>query len=171
MWEVLKHFASNFVRQKDFVNIVEVGTGVGYSTLWLAKGLIDSGAEGKIYTIESASRRAEIARYNLKKVTSIKGLERLTNYVKIIYGDALDVIPELNIDIDFAFMDGRKKEYLQYLELMLPRLKKGALVTAHNTISHRGRMEDFINEIMNPNEWNTVIIPIDAGLSLSIKKF
>lgn len=160
-----------YAEHRDFVYVLEVGTGVGYSMLWLVKGLIDSSTEGKIYSIENVLRRAEIAKYNLKKATNIEGLEKAKDYVKIIYGNALDIIPELNADVDFAFIDGTKEEYLQYLKLILPRLEQGALVTAHNTISYRKRMEGFINEIMNPNEWSTVIIPIDAGLSLSIKKF
>jgi len=160
-----------YAEHRNYVNVLEVGTGVGYSTLWLFKALIDTSTEGKIYTIENIAIRAGIAKENLRKAANIKGLEKAEDYVRIIYGDALDIIPKLNINIDFVFIDGTKREYLQYLKLMLPRLRQGALVTAHNTISHRESMEDFIDEIMKPDKWSTVIIPIDAGLSLSIKKF
>jgi predicted O-methyltransferase YrrM len=103
--------------------VVEVGTGVGYSTFWLAKGLIDSETPGKVYTIENVSKRIEITRYNLKKMANIKGLEKMMNYVELIFGDALEVLPKLHIEIDFTFIDGRKEEYFNYLKLMVPQLK------------------------------------------------
>lgn len=162
-----------YAQPRDFVNVVEVGTGVGYSALWLAKGLIDGNGAGKVYTIERNSERAEAAKSNLKKASKIEGLERITDCIEIIYGNAIDQIDKLDVEIDFAFIDGAKDEYVMYLTSMFPKLKAGSVVTAHNTISHRGRMEDFVNEIMNPEKWSTVILPIDAGrgLSVSVKGF
>jgi predicted O-methyltransferase YrrM len=104
-----------YAQHLDFVNVVEVGTGVGYSTFWLAKGLIDSETPGIVYTIENVSERVEMTRYNLKKMANIKGLEKIMDYVELIFGDALEVIPKLDMRIDFTFIDGRKEEYLNYL--------------------------------------------------------
>lgn len=167
----LKILLRTCAQPRDFVSVLEVGTGVGYSTLWLVKGLIDSGTEGKIYTIEMKSERAEKARFNLRKAARIKGLEKAADYADVIHGNALDIIPEIDSEIDFVFIDGLKEEYLHYLEFMVPRLKHGALITADNVASHKSRMEDFLQEISNHEKWDTMIIPIDAGISLSIKKF
>ena len=167
----LKILLQIYAQPKDFVNVVEVGTGVGYSALWLAKGLIDASGAGKVFTIEKNSRRAEAAESNLKKASKIEGLERITDYIEIIYGDATNQIDRLDVEVDFAFIDGAKDEYLKYLTSIFPKLEVRGIVTAHNTISHRERMEDFINEITNPEKWSTVILPIDAGLSVSVKGF
>lgn len=170
--EFLSILLQIYSRPRDFVNVVEVGTGVGYSALWLVKGLIDGTGVGKVYTIERNLRTAEAAKSNLKKASKVEGLERTTDCVEIIHGDAIEQIARLDVEIDFAFIDGAKDEYLKYLDSMFPKLKAGSMVTAHNTISHSGRMEDFINEIMNPERWSTVILPIDAGrgLSVSVKR-
>ena len=169
--KLLNILVRTYAQNRDFVNVLEVGTGVGYSTLWMVKGLIDSGIDGKVYTIESHYERAETTKYQIKKATGVKGLERIRDYVDIIYGNALETIPKLDLDIDFAFIDGVKEEYVKYLESMAARLKRGAMVTAHNVISHQSRMKDFLKEIMNDKKWSSVVVPIDAGLSLSIKKF
>jgi len=169
--EFLSILLQIYAQPADSVNVVEVGTGVGYSALWLAKGLIDGSGVGKVYTIERNLRRAEAAKSNLKKASKIEGLERITDHVEIIYGNAIDQIVKLDVEMDFAFIDGAKDEYLKYLTSMFPKLKVRSIVTAHNTISHHGRMEDFINEITNPEKWSTVILPIDAGLSVSVKGF
>lgn len=169
--KLLNILVRTYAQNGDFVNVLEVGTGVGYSTLWMVKGLIDSGIDGKVYTIESHYERVETAKYHIKKTSGVKSLERVRDYVEIIYGNALDIIPKLDLNTDLAFIDGVKEEYLQYLKSMVSQLKRGALVTAHNVISHRSRMKDFLKEIMNHKKWSSVIVPIDAGLSLSIKKF
>lgn len=169
--KLLNILVRTYAQNRDFVNVLEVGTGVGYSTLWMVKGLIDSGIDGKVYTIESHYERVETAKYHIKKASGVKSLERVRDYVEIIYGNALDIIPKLDLNTDLAFIDGVKEEYLQYLKSMVSQLKRGALVTAHNVISHRSRMKDFLKEIMNHKKWSSVIVPIDAGLSLSIKKF
>ncbi|MFX0097706.1 MAG: O-methyltransferase [Candidatus Hodarchaeota archaeon] len=167
--EFLSILLQVYAQSRDSVNVVEVGTGVGYSALWLAKGLIAAGGAGKVYTIERSPIRAQAARSNLKKASKIEGLERITDYVEIINGNGVDVIAELDVGIDFAFIDGAKDEYHKYLTSMIPKLSAGSVVTAHNTISHGGRMEDFVSEITNPEKWSTVILPIDAGLSISVK--
>lgn len=95
-------------QNKEFVNILEIGTGIGYSTLWMAKGLIDSKAKGKIYTVESNKKRAEIAKENIKKACVIEDFAQVKELVEVVHGNALELIPTFNLTFDFVFIDGKE---------------------------------------------------------------
>jgi predicted O-methyltransferase YrrM len=168
---LLKLLVQIHYHSKSLVYVIEIGTGVGYSTLWMVKGLIDSGSKGKMYTIDPNLDRIERANFFINRASKINDLGKPLNFVKIIHGDALKVIPKFTFDVDFVFIDGSKNEYVQYLKALENRLRPGSVVTAHNVISHRERLEDFLKEINNVEKWETLIIPIDtAGLSVSIRK-
>lgn len=168
---LLKLLVQVYSQSKRFVNVVEIGTGVGYSTLWISKGLLDNRSKGKIYTIDPNPERTKKANYFFNKASTIKGLEKILNLIEVNCGDALKLIPKFTFEVDFVFIDGAKNEYAQYLNALEGVLKPGSVVTAHNVISHKSRLADFLNEINNVEKWETLVIPIDtAGLSLSIWK-
>lgn len=138
---------------KKVRNVLEIGTGIGYSTINLGLSC------KKVISIDKDSRNLEIARKFIKK-------SELKN-IKIIEGEALVKISKLKKKFDLLFIDGTKSEYLQYLKLALPKLNKDALIIADNTISHKNKMNDFLDYI-NKNFY-TVELNIGRGMSLSIK--
>ncbi len=104
--------------------IVEVGTFTGYSTICMARGLP---ANGKLISYEV---NPEIS-YISEKYVALAGLE---DHVDLVQGDAKELIPNLHGGVDFVFLDGNKSDYPVYLDLILPKLKDGALVLADNTL-------------------------------------
>lgn len=141
-------------------NVLEVGTSNGYSTIWLAAALKETG--GRLITLEFDTRRAEEARTHLQEV----GLESI---VEIRVGNALDEIPKCNATFDLVFLDAEKSEYRRYLELALPNIRTGGLIVADDTVTMRDEMPDYIEYVFNTPTLSSVDIPLDDGIILSYK--
>ncbi len=105
-------------------NILEIGTFSGYATICMARALPD---DGKIVTIE---RNDEIE-WLFQKYFKQSGLEsKIVSQV----GDAKEIIKEIELEIDLAFIDGDKREYIDYYEAVLPKVKNGGLLIADNVL-------------------------------------
>lgn len=149
--------------RKKEVKVLEVGTGYGYSALWILQGILEAGVEGIIYTIEINKERANIAAKFIREF----GLDK---HIKVMHGDAIKLIPIIKEEFDVVFLDGAKREYYTYLKLVYPKLKKGGALLAHNVIGFKHIMKDFLDEIGKKDKWVTTIYAADPeGLSISIK--
>ncbi len=106
--------------------VLEVGTFTGYSALCMAEGLPD---DGKLITCDVDPEMTKLARAFFDRSPHGKKIE-------IRLGDALDTIKALpeSEPFDLVFLDADKARYLDYYELALPRLRKGGLVVADNTL-------------------------------------
>lgn len=151
------------VRVAEPKAIVEIGTSVGYSALWMASALEKNG-KGELWTIESHDERFGRARANIEEA----GLTHLVHQIK---GHAPEVflsmgaIPE---QVDFAFLDATKMEHASYFEALMPRLKPGAFVVVDNVLSHRfGHMEQFIQALHANAQLKVVEIPVGDGLLIA----
>jgi caffeoyl-CoA O-methyltransferase len=144
---------------------LEIGGASGYSAIWMAQGLRETG--GKLVTIEYDPARARELADNIKRAG-------MTDVVQVIAGDAFKEIPKLSGTFDFVFLDAWKKDYKRFLDLMLPRLDRGGLFTAHNVVNKRTEMGDFLDAIHNnPALWTTILSPASPageGISLSYKR-
>lgn len=169
--ELLSALTNIYSINNKMIHVLEVGTCVGYSTCWLFKGIIEGRSKGSIHTIEINDGRFKQALFNIAKLRQIKGFESAPEKIKIIHGDAVEEIDKINESIDIAFIDANKEDYLHYLEHIKIKLKLGGILTAHNVISHKSQMSDFLEEIGNNERWNSVLIPTSSGMALSIKKF
>ena len=150
------------IRQKD-VCVVEVGTGYGFSTLWLAKGLADANSNGIVYSFDVRSDRIEVAERYVRRA----GLDK---YVRFFKCNFLECLKDIQVEhIDLAFIDGRKDEYVAYLRALLPYLRKGSILIAHNVISPSPhKVSKFLELILN-KPWVTIITQLDyGGVSISI---
>ena len=155
-------YLRELVRQHNVKRALEVGTSTGYSAIWIALGLRETG--GKLVTIEIHEGRHQTARENLRAV----GLDGI---VELRLGDALQEIPKVEGPFDMVFLDAVKEDYLKYLELVLPKMSKGGLVVAHNVKSHANQMQDFLQRIQTDPAFDTEIVtPGSAGFSVSILK-
>ena len=115
--------------------ILEIGTFTGYSALCLAKGLTE---DGQLHTIE------------VKEEEAIKAKEFFSRSAwpsKIILhlGSALDIIPSLNETWDLVFIDADKPAYIQYFNLVLPKLRKNGFIFADNIFFHGQVLEREVN--------------------------
>ena len=104
-------------------SVVELGTSTGLSGLWLCLALQKTG--GKLTTFEYDAGRAATARGHFKKA----GVEQI---VTVVEGDAHQTISRLKEPIDVLFIDADKEGYVDYLNRLLPLVRPGGLILAHN---------------------------------------
>ena len=153
-------FLSILIRSIQAQNVLEVGTSNGYSTIWIAAALKETG--GRLITLEFDRKRAEEAQTHLQEV-------RLDNIVEVRIGDALNEIPKCDATFDLVFLDAEKNEYRRYLELALPNIRPGGLIVADDTITMRDEMPDYVEFVFNTSRLHSVDIPLDDGIILSYK--
>jgi predicted O-methyltransferase YrrM len=145
----------------DAKHVVEIGTSVGYSGLWFCMALRKT--QGKLTTYEIDPRRAEQARANFKQA----GVEAL---VTLVEGDAHQEVLKLKEPIDILFLDADKEGYLDYLQKLLPRLRTGGLVIAHN-MSQGMADPRFVKAITTDPNLETVFLNMaTSGIGVSVKK-
>lgn len=106
--------------------ILEIGTFTGYSALCLAEGLAE---EGQVHTIELREADAQLAASYFNRS---KWLEKIILHS----GNALEIIPGLKEVWDLVFIDADKVHYVDYYDLVLPRVRKGGIIIADNVLFH-----------------------------------
>ncbi len=116
---------------------LEVGTNIGYSGITIASHMPKGSV---LYTMEIDEGLAAEAVENVEKV----GLEER---IKVLVGDARDLIPDIPGPLGFAFVDAEKIEYAEYLALMEPKLRRGALVVADNAGIFEAEMRDYVDRV------------------------
>jgi caffeoyl-CoA O-methyltransferase len=104
-------------------NVIEIGTSTGISGMWFAMALERTG--GHLTTFELDHTRAELARAHFKKA----GVDKL---VTLVEGDAHQNVAKLKDPIDAVFIDAEKEGYIDYLHKVLPLVRPGGLILAHN---------------------------------------
>lgn len=141
--------------------VVEVGTSNGYSGIWFCLALRKTG--GKLTTYEINAERAALARKNFKRA----GVDAL---VTLVEGDAHEEVTKLKGPIDILFLDADKAGYIDYLNKLLPKLRPGGLVLAHN-MNPRQVDPKFMEAITTNPELETLLLNRHTqGVSVSMKK-
>ena len=152
--------------------ILEIGTFTGYATLCLAEGLETS---GKIYTID---KNEELIKIQNKYFSKSKYHKNIIQYT----GDALEIIPKINSKFDLIFLDADKENYNKYLEIIIPKLNKKGILISDNVLWHgkvlsdkknqdkvTKRIDAFNKDLVENKNFQTFMLPIRDGLSISIK--
>ncbi|TQR39274.1 O-methyltransferase [Brevibacillus brevis] len=154
--------------------ILEVGTAIGYSTIWLA----EAAPEARIVTMDIDEDRLVRARENIKEAGC-------TDRVEILSRDATLGLPE-SYQFDCLFIDAAKGQYRTFLDLYLPLLREGGLVISDNVL-FRGlvatpeeagkRQRPMVDKLLSYNshlmerpDLETTFIPVGDGLAISMKK-
>lgn len=153
--------------------ILELGTYTGYSAICLAKGLKP---DGLLYTIEINDELEDFIRKYIQRA-------ELDNKVKLHFGDARQIVPEINQQFDLVFIDADKREYLEYYHMVLNYVKPGGFILADNVLWSGKVVEldqpddeytkgifDFNRYIKNDDRVEKVILPLRDGLTLIRKK-
>lgn len=158
------NFLNMLVKISGAKNAVEVGTSNGYSGIWLANALKRNG--GKLTTIEYYEKRIVLALENFKKCS-------VDDIITVKQGSACEVLEELcsdeNFEVDFAFIDANKKEYVKYFETINPRLKKGGIIVADNITSHAEKVSTFVDKIKSDLNYQVEILDLPAGMLVAYK--
>lgn len=156
--------------------VLEIGTAIGYSTIWMARALDD---EGMITTIELLPQRFLMALENFKKA-------QVDSKIKSINADAREVVHQLDDTFDFIFLDAAKGQYPEFLKLTDKLLKPGGLLVADNVLLNGwvidlnyperrkktmvNKMRSFLEALKDNENFVSTIIPLGDGISLIWKK-
>ena len=140
-------------------HVVEIGTSNGYSGIWFCLALRTTG--GKLTTHDIDERRASLARENFKRA-GVDGI------VTLVMGDAHETVQNIKEPIDVLFLDADKEGYIDYLNKLLPLVRPGGLILAHNV--NMGQMPDFVRAITTDPNLDTVFQGQGQGLSVTLKK-
>jgi predicted O-methyltransferase YrrM len=142
-------------------NVVEIGTSIGYSGIWFCLALEKTG--GKLTTFEIDTGRANRAKENFKRA----GVDKL---VTLMLGDAHEEVKKLKAPIDILFLDADKEGYLDYLEKLLPLLRPGGLVIAHNMNRNQADPR-YLRAITTNPDLETLFLNLQSsGIGVSMKK-
>ncbi|MBR4110812.1 MAG: O-methyltransferase [Clostridia bacterium] len=167
-------YISNILNDIKPYRILEVGTAIGYSALCFSKYLAEG---GRIDTIEIESLRVEQALENIEKVGAM-------DKIRVLEGDALDILPYLTEEYDVVFIDAAKGKYLEFFNHALRLCKKGGYIIADNVLykgmvqsdynKHKQRtavnkLRAFIDMVLENKDLQSELIDIGDGLTVSKK--
>lgn len=138
-------------------HVVEIGTSTGYSGIWFGLALQRTG--GKLTTYEIDAGRANTARANFKRAG-------MSDIVVLVEGDAHQEVSKLKDPIDILFLDADKQGYIDYLKQLLPLVRPGGLILAHN-ITPGMADPSFMTAINTDPNLETIV---RSGVSLTLKK-
>jgi caffeoyl-CoA O-methyltransferase len=152
------------------VNILEIGTYTGYSALCLCEGMQDN---GKLHTIDI---KEELIDFQRKYFDKSPWGNQITQHL----GEAIEIIPDLNLKFDLVFIDADKENYINYFNLIVPKMNKGGVILSDNVL-WSGKVVETIDKndvstkilveynllIKNDPRVETVLLPIRDGLTLS----
>lgn len=165
------------VAMKQPKEILEVGTAVGYSALLMSR-VMPTGCH--ITTIEKYEKRIPIAKENFQRA----GMQEA---ITLLEGDAEEILKDLSGPYDFIFMDAAKGQYIHWLPMILKMLSSGGVLVSDNVLQDgdliesryaverrnrtiHGRMREYLYALTHMKEFETSIVPIGDGITISVKR-
>lgn len=150
--------------------VFEMGSAVGYSTIWLARGV---GEKGVVYYTDTNERNAKLAMSYFQQAG-------VNDQVRLLIGDALQLIDTVEGDFDIIFNDVDKDQYPLVFAKVYPRLRRGGLLVSDNVLwygrvakQNRDALTEGVREfnrlIYSAEDLFTTILPIRDGISVSLK--
>ncbi|MGC9779384.1 MAG: O-methyltransferase [Candidatus Heimdallarchaeota archaeon] len=153
-------FLNILVKATKSTSILEIGTSNGYSTIWL--GLAAKYNNGKMLTLEVDPRKVTMAKENFSRAN-------LEDTVSIIEGDAKESIKQLDKEFDFVFIDAEKEDYIEYFDLVFPKVKIGGIIVADNVVSHAEQLKVYCDHVRANPDTQSVLVPIGRGEEVTLK--
>ncbi|MBI5072971.1 O-methyltransferase [Candidatus Woesearchaeota archaeon] len=145
--------------------ILEIGTSIGFSTIWMASAAEAYG--GTVKTIEINNERAKEAQENFKRA----GLKNIT----LMQGDAQQILKELKAPFDMIFLDAGKEHYLEQLKILEKNkcIKEGTVIIADNAAVIAGKrnekLQEYLEWVRNSGKYSSMYIPFENGMEVSVK--
>lgn len=166
-------YISEILKNVKPYRILEIGTAIGFSAICFSKYLAEN---GRIDTIEIESLRVEQALENIENV----GVQ---DKIRVLEGDALDILPYINEEYDVIFIDAAKGKYLEFFEHALRLCKNGGYIIADNVLykgmvqsdynKHKQRtavnkLRNFIDMVLEHPNLKSKLVDIGDGLTVSV---
>jgi len=151
-------------------NILEIGTYTGYSALCLAEGLKTNGS---LHTLDINEECTSVANRYFKKSNFDK------NIIQHL-GEAIEIIPKLNLNFQLAFIDADKKNYSNYFDAIIDKMDIGGLIIADNVLwsgkvtkeekdYESVALDEYNKKMLNSDRVETILLPVRDGLMISKK--
>ncbi len=125
------------------LHILEIGTYTGYSALCLCEGMQENG------TLHTIDIKEELVDFQRKYFDKSPWKNQIVQHL----GEAIDIIPTLDTKFDLVFIDADKENYINYFELILPKMNKGGIILSDNVL-----WSGKVLEPLQPNDWSTKIL-------------
>jgi len=125
--------------------ILEIGALYGYSAILIAK---NSPAKAEITTVEKNPEHVRITQQNIERA-------QLEDQIKIIQGDATEILPKLPGPFDLVFLDAEKTQYLDYLKAVENKLHQGSVVVADNVGVFQDQMQNYLHYVRNTGRYRS----------------
>ena len=156
----------DIVLKNRYTSALEIGTSTGHSGIWIAWALAKTG--GRLTTIDIDQGRYREAVKNFQDVG-------LAPFIDARLADAHDLVPKLAGPFDFVFIDADKEWYTNYAKAIIPKLRVGGCLTAHNVTARGGRRStgmtgDFYAYVTGLPFLETTMFTRGSGLSISYKR-
>ncbi len=151
--------------------VFEMGSAIGYSTIWWARGM---GPSGRVIYTDGDRRNAEQARKFFESAGVL-------NQVDIRVGDALEILSEQKSQFDIIFNDVDKDDYPRVFRVAVPRLRNGGLFVSDNVLWHGDvadpahtdsqtkSIREFNQLLLKSGNLNTTILPLRDGIAVAVK--
>ena len=133
------------VREHKPRKILEVGSLYGYSAILIAK---NSPAKAEITSVEKNPEHARITEQNVERA-------KLEDQIKVIKGDAMEILPKLPGPFDLVFLDAEKTQYLDYLKAVEDKLHQGSVVVADNVGVFQDQMQNYLHYVRNTGRYRS----------------
>ena len=176
---ILNWHAADFIEKLIMINkpdrVLEIGTAIAYTTIRIAKCL---SKKAVIHSIEKSEDNIKIALENIEK-------SGLSKKIKLIQGNALNIMPQLGKKYDFIFLDADKEDYKRLFDYSMILLRKGGIIIVDNLLwqgyaaskrvpakysKSTKHIREFNNIFILQQNLDSMIIPIGDGIGLGIKK-
>jgi predicted O-methyltransferase YrrM len=152
-------FLFSVVAPQTDCEVLEIGAGRGYSTIWLAAGVRYLG--GRVLSLERDYECIADWRRNIAEA----GLE---DTVELMEGDALETLPMIDDVFDVVFLDAADKLYEELFGLARRKLEPGALVIADNVVVHADRLGSYSRARQSDPTLLSTTVPLEDGLEVSV---
>jgi caffeoyl-CoA O-methyltransferase len=151
-------FLFSLVAPQTDCEVLEIGAGRGYSTVWLAAGVRYLG--GRVLSLERNPEVGDAWRRNVDEA----GLE---GWAELVDGDALETLPGIDDVFDVVFLDAAKDEYERYFELARTKVEPGGVVLADNVLSHEEVLGGYSRARQSDPGLVSVTVPLDRGIEMT----
>jgi predicted O-methyltransferase YrrM len=154
-------FLSMLIQAGRARSVLEIGTSNGYSTLWLADAV---GESGVVTTIEMATHKIEMAERNFERAGVAARIRQVTDEAGRFMATCRDA------EYDFIFLDSDREQYVDWWSELRRILRPGSLIVVDNAVSHAHQMEQFAALVASTTGYMSSLCPIGNGELVILKQ-
>lgn len=172
-------FIKLMIKQSNAKSIIEIGTNVGYSSIFFTQMMETLNGESRVVTFERSEKFYEEAKKNIKSFNLEKNIE-------VLFGDAVENLDKVNESFDLAFIDAAKSYYKVFFDKCVSKMKSGGIILSDNVL-YQGmiatddlvvkrkktlvrNLREYLQYISEDERFITTVLPLGDGLAVTLIK-